>query len=421
MPARPSSAATASARSSRSTWPSATARSCGPPSSPTRRCSCSCPRRPSASAPSTPSSRRRCARAGPQAGVEAWLGGRADGPALARARAAHRAFFADYAGLASWPVTRRELRALDMPAVVLTGPWSPPHIVAAADALAGAAARRAARRRRRPRGRRAQPARVTLSAAPRCRLREGLPPARCPARRAARAARRPRSAAPAPNAPCAAIVAPGPADRAAGAGRAGTDRPRPRPLRRRDRAQPAVRRLLDPLRQPGRPRARRVGDVDARWPGAAPRRGRARSAAGAVDGCTRPAGTSSACASRRSGGGAPVEAELQVTATDCQLASLVQRPGARRRPGRGGGLGRPRAALDRVAAGQRALRDAARRAPGHGRSARRTQPSAARLGAEPQRPQPAHHRAAARHERGARAVGGRRRRAAGTAARCRRG
>ena len=74
---------------------------------------------------------------GPQAGVEAWLGGRADGPALERARAAHGAFFADYAGLASWPVTRAELRALDVPAVVLTGPWSPPHIVAAADALAG--------------------------------------------------------------------------------------------------------------------------------------------------------------------------------------------------------------------------------------------------------------------------------------------
>jgi pimeloyl-ACP methyl ester carboxylesterase len=82
---------------------------------------------------------------GPEAGVEAWLGGRAQGPALERARAAHRAFFADYAGLASWPVTRRELRALDVPAVVLTGPWSPPHIVAAADALAGLlpAARRA--------------------------------------------------------------------------------------------------------------------------------------------------------------------------------------------------------------------------------------------------------------------------------------
>jgi pimeloyl-ACP methyl ester carboxylesterase len=74
---------------------------------------------------------------GPEAGVEVWLGGRAHAPALERARAAHRAFFADYAGLASWPVTRRELRALDLPAVVLTGPWSPPHVVAAADALAG--------------------------------------------------------------------------------------------------------------------------------------------------------------------------------------------------------------------------------------------------------------------------------------------
>jgi 3-oxoadipate enol-lactonase len=73
---------------------------------------------------------------GPEAGVEAWLGGRADGRALARARAAHRAFFADYAGLASWPVTRGELRSLDLPAVVLTGPGSPAHIVAAADALA---------------------------------------------------------------------------------------------------------------------------------------------------------------------------------------------------------------------------------------------------------------------------------------------
>jgi pimeloyl-ACP methyl ester carboxylesterase len=73
---------------------------------------------------------------GPQAGVEAWLGGRVEAAALQRARTANRAFFADYAGLASWPVTRRELRALDAPAVVLTGPRSPPHIVAAADALA---------------------------------------------------------------------------------------------------------------------------------------------------------------------------------------------------------------------------------------------------------------------------------------------
>jgi pimeloyl-ACP methyl ester carboxylesterase len=74
---------------------------------------------------------------GPQAGVEAWLGGRVQGEALVRAKAAHRAFFADYAGLASWPASRRELRALDVPSVVLTGPWSPPHIVAAAEALAG--------------------------------------------------------------------------------------------------------------------------------------------------------------------------------------------------------------------------------------------------------------------------------------------
>jgi pimeloyl-ACP methyl ester carboxylesterase len=82
---------------------------------------------------------------GPEAGVEAWLAGRAEDRALERARAAHRAFFADYAGLASWPVTRRELRALDLPAVVLTDPSSPPHVVAAADALAALlpAARRA--------------------------------------------------------------------------------------------------------------------------------------------------------------------------------------------------------------------------------------------------------------------------------------
>jgi 3-oxoadipate enol-lactonase len=73
---------------------------------------------------------------GPGAGVEAWLGGRVEGEPLARARAAHRGFFADYAGLATWAVSRRELRALALPAVVLTGPWSPPHVVAAADALA---------------------------------------------------------------------------------------------------------------------------------------------------------------------------------------------------------------------------------------------------------------------------------------------
>jgi pimeloyl-ACP methyl ester carboxylesterase len=82
---------------------------------------------------------------GPEAGVEAWLGGRAHGAALQRARAAHGAFFADYAGLASWPITRRELRSMDLPVVVVTGPESAAYIVAAADAVAGLmpAARRA--------------------------------------------------------------------------------------------------------------------------------------------------------------------------------------------------------------------------------------------------------------------------------------
>jgi pimeloyl-ACP methyl ester carboxylesterase len=73
---------------------------------------------------------------GPGAGVQAWLGGRADAAALARARVAYRAFFADYAGLASWPVTRRELRALALPAVVLTAAGTAAPVVAAADALA---------------------------------------------------------------------------------------------------------------------------------------------------------------------------------------------------------------------------------------------------------------------------------------------
>jgi 3-oxoadipate enol-lactonase len=74
---------------------------------------------------------------GPEHAVEAWLGGRAGAEALQRARRAHRAFFADFAGLTSWPVTRRELRAIEVPVVVVTRPHSPPHILAAADALAG--------------------------------------------------------------------------------------------------------------------------------------------------------------------------------------------------------------------------------------------------------------------------------------------
>jgi len=88
------------------------------------------------------------AEGGPAAGVQAWreLQGRAgESPGVAPG-ARYRAFFADYAGLASWPATRRDLRALDVPVVVLTGARSPRHVVTAADALSGLlpAARRAA-------------------------------------------------------------------------------------------------------------------------------------------------------------------------------------------------------------------------------------------------------------------------------------
>ena len=72
---------------------------------------------------------------GPGRAVEAWLGGRLPGPALARARAAHRGFFADYAGLASWSVTRAALRSIAVPLAVVTSSVAPSHVVAAADAL----------------------------------------------------------------------------------------------------------------------------------------------------------------------------------------------------------------------------------------------------------------------------------------------
>ncbi len=73
---------------------------------------------------------------GPGAGVEVWLRGRAGDEDLARARASFRGFFADYAGLASWGVTRPELRRLELPVVVVSGPRTQPHVRAAADRLA---------------------------------------------------------------------------------------------------------------------------------------------------------------------------------------------------------------------------------------------------------------------------------------------
>jgi pimeloyl-ACP methyl ester carboxylesterase len=76
------------------------------------------------------------ATGGPDAAVEAWLAGRAAPDAIARAKASHRGFFADYAGLASWPVTRGQLRSLAMPVAVVTSASAPWHVVRAAEALA---------------------------------------------------------------------------------------------------------------------------------------------------------------------------------------------------------------------------------------------------------------------------------------------
>jgi pimeloyl-ACP methyl ester carboxylesterase len=77
------------------------------------------------------------ATGGPDAAVEAWLRGRADDDTLARAKASHQGFFADYAGLASWPVTRAQLRSLDVPLAVVTSAATPWHVARAAEALVG--------------------------------------------------------------------------------------------------------------------------------------------------------------------------------------------------------------------------------------------------------------------------------------------
>ncbi len=53
----------------------------------------------------------------------------------AAARSDHRAVFADYGGLASWPVTRGELRAVAVPVHVLSAPDAPAHLREEADAL----------------------------------------------------------------------------------------------------------------------------------------------------------------------------------------------------------------------------------------------------------------------------------------------
>ena len=73
---------------------------------------------------------------------------------IARARGDHVAFFADYAGLATWPVLRRDLRALDVPVAVLVSAGAPAYVRETGRALAelvpGATLRARGRARRRP-------------------------------------------------------------------------------------------------------------------------------------------------------------------------------------------------------------------------------------------------------------------------------
>jgi len=72
----------------------------------------------------------------PADAIEAWLGDGADAGRRERAPSSPLGFFADYAGQSSWSPARRELRAIAVPVAVVTGPGSPPHIVAAAGAAA---------------------------------------------------------------------------------------------------------------------------------------------------------------------------------------------------------------------------------------------------------------------------------------------
>jgi pimeloyl-ACP methyl ester carboxylesterase len=74
---------------------------------------------------------------GPAAAVASWLTARgAPADRIARAREDYRAFFADYAGLATLSVTRRDLRELGVPAAVLASAGAPGYVRATAAALA---------------------------------------------------------------------------------------------------------------------------------------------------------------------------------------------------------------------------------------------------------------------------------------------
>jgi pimeloyl-ACP methyl ester carboxylesterase len=72
---------------------------------------------------------------GPPAAIAAWLGPDAHGPALELAQASPRGFFADYAGLATWTPSRRELRGIAVPVAIVTDERDR-HLAAAADEVA---------------------------------------------------------------------------------------------------------------------------------------------------------------------------------------------------------------------------------------------------------------------------------------------
>ncbi len=75
---------------------------------------------------------------GPAAAVAVYTAGRGRAPSTVSG-SAPRAFFADYGGVATWPVARGELRALAMTLVVVTTPGAPAHVLEAAAALAALA------------------------------------------------------------------------------------------------------------------------------------------------------------------------------------------------------------------------------------------------------------------------------------------
>lgn len=76
---------------------------------------------------------------GPQQAVSAWLSTHAPDASterVAAARESHAAFFADVGGSSTWPVSRRELRAVGQPVTILDGERPAPHDFAAIEALA---------------------------------------------------------------------------------------------------------------------------------------------------------------------------------------------------------------------------------------------------------------------------------------------